>query len=664
MMIACISTHCNLTGDGAKTFIILFAALLQELEHLCLDCSLLCESIQGERQKEKYCAVKQISQFLMMIQARTLDQIMTQDLEKHFLSVFSVCDGKINRDTMESVLEAYFCGKVVSNRQNFLSELSCNFFYKVTAGKRKSSEALCLVDDCFAELHITVTGLPVSRSRILDGLVLHRDFTVYCRVDGDQRVLIVTEPIQFVLSDVDVDVVITAESQYRTSDLWITKRTEAIIEHMRENNIKVLLSSVKQEEIVHYYAKMNGISTVECLSLEEISLIGRITGISPFRPSWDSIHSEITEATVANFCQPLWLGARRYVHISFTTTHILRPNCLVLCGPVHGVTEQHACAFHGAFKMLRHLFTAVPLTESCELKSEDQSFAKAVPYYPRYSDALKVPTSDKLPRPCGAVAEMNSVVPLSVGKELACSHTQLHKPCCVSLPFADLQPEAKHSLLTENEGALVDVLMLSPTYKFAEGTLAVDENELLEKKQHLYATVEDCGNSRHVLEQLQASKANCPRQCNGASPKYNQNNETHIQNNSNFSIKAGSLVPVGGIFEILLHYYLSAYAKQCRSPSISILCRLISDVLLSVPKALCRTQKRTAFPQLYLQVTSALRNNQQLLTNPTSLESVSCKYQLVVSVLHCASRLISIDLVINTKRLPQRVEESDSEGDV
>lgn len=666
MMIACISRHCSLTGDGAKTFIILLSTLLQGLEKLGKKDSSFCKNSQKrEAHKEKCYGFKQISQSLMMIQIQIMDHIMTQDLDKQFLSVFSACDTQINRSAMESVLEAYFCGKVGNSRQKFLSKLCCNYYFKAIAGKNQS-DILCLVDDCFPELHTTVVGLPVSSSRILDGLVFHRDFAVYCPDDGDKRILTVTEPIQSALSDRGVEVVITANSQYWASEIWITKRTELIIKHMQQNNIKVLLSSVKQQDTVHYCAKNSGISVVECLSPEEISLICRITGTAPFRPSLDNIHREITEVAVAEFCRPLQLGARRYVHMGLTKSQALQPYCMILCGPVHGVTEQHACAFHGAFKMLRQMFTVVHLTESCDPNSESQNLSKAAPNSMQYSaaqrhfmeeptDSIHVQAYDEQRKLCEVDTENDSIDSASVIIKDVCLNTHLCKSSSVAGSFANLNIDAGCRTFHGREPDLVGIQRLYQKDSCPKETPEYSPN--------LCRTVENA-TSRNIPEQLQPNKDNCTDHGHGISLTYKEGNQSNSQSNLSSFIKVGSVVPVGGIFEILLHYYLSYYAKQCHSPNVSILCSLIADVLLNVPKALCRAQKRSAFPQLYLSVTNALRSTQQLPTNKKGLESVSCKYQLVVSVLQCTAKLLSIDLIVGIKRLPQEAEESESEDDL
>ncbi|NXJ81668.1 BBS10 protein, partial [Trogon melanurus] len=211
----------------------------------------------------------------------------------------------------------------------------------------------------FAELHAAVAGLPVASSRVLPGLVLRRDFTAYCPAGGDLRAVLVTESLRPALSGPGVEFVVDSEGRYEASQHWITRRTGALMSHLQGNNVKLLLSSVKQEEEVIYYAKLHGISVVECLSEEEIALIQEITGVSPYAPFGDNTHGEITETAVATFCQPLLLGSKRCVHVGFTSICAFQPHCLILCGPVDGVNEQHAAALEGAFTMLQQLFKTV-----------------------------------------------------------------------------------------------------------------------------------------------------------------------------------------------------------------------------------------------------------------------------------------------------------------
>ncbi|NWT02086.1 BBS10 protein, partial [Mionectes macconnelli] len=211
----------------------------------------------------------------------------------------------------------------------------------------------------FSALHAAVPGLPLASSTVLPGIVLSRDFAAYCPADGELRAVLVTEPLRPALTAPGVEFVVDSEGQYQASLRWIARRTEALVKHLQSNNVKLLLSSTKQDEVVIYYAKLYGVSVVECLSSEEMALIGEITGVSPYAPFGDNMYREITETAVASFCQPLLLGSKRCVHIGFTSVCAFQPHCLILCGPVDGVNEQHAAALQEAFTMLQQLFKTV-----------------------------------------------------------------------------------------------------------------------------------------------------------------------------------------------------------------------------------------------------------------------------------------------------------------
>ncbi|POI27104.1 hypothetical protein CIB84_009146 [Bambusicola thoracicus] len=127
-------------------------------------------------------------------------------------------------------------------------------------------------------------------------------------------------------------------------------------------------------------------------------------------------------------------------------------------------------------------------------------------------------------------------------------------------------------------------------------------------------------------------------------------------------LEAGSVLPVGGYFEILLHYYIQHYAKQVQQSAVTVISNVVADALLSIPRALYGTE-RNGFTKFYLETTEALRKNQPLPVKEKGLESVYCKYQLVTSVLHCVTELLNIDLIIGVKRPPQKIEDKDSDDD-
>uniref|UniRef100_A0A8C5U731 Bardet-Biedl syndrome 10 n=1 Tax=Malurus cyaneus samueli TaxID=2593467 RepID=A0A8C5U731_9PASS len=447
--------------------------------------------------------------------------------------------------------------------------------------------------------------------QVLPGIVLRRDFAAYCPADGELRALLVSEPLQPALTAPGVEFVVDSEGQYQASLRWITKRTEALMKHLQSNNVKLLLSSSKQEEAVIHYAKLYGVSVVECLSSEEMALITEITGVSPYAPFGDNMDRQITETAVVTFCRPLLLVSKRCVHIGFTSVCAFQPHCLILCGPVDGVNEQHADALQEAFTMLQQLFKTVDRREEWRAEGESQS-----------------ETSD--------VCTWHS----TTQKQLVIENTY-----CDSNQVSECQLKA---VSDETETKILDP----------------DKSDLLvhNRKKHT-TTVLVVRNTDTVTtcECLDVAKGVEKICCHVVPFKQEESSVGITQDYSNTLIEAGSVLPVGGYFEILLHYYIQDYAKQCQQSEVTVICNVVADALLSIPKTLYRTTKRDSFTKFYLEAINSLRRNQPL--PDKGLESVYCKYQLVISVLHCVTELLSIDLIIGIRRPLQKIEDRDSEDD-
>ncbi|NXJ03534.1 BBS10 protein, partial [Odontophorus gujanensis] len=212
----------------------------------------------------------------------------------------------------------------------------------------------------FPQLHAAAAGLPLGRSAVLPGVLLRRDFAAYCPGGAGPLAVLVVRCLRPALAAPGTEYEVLSERRHRAALRWCAGTAEAAIERLRSGGVGLLLSSVKQHEEVIYYAKLHGVSVVECLSSEEVALISEITGLSPYDPAADDgTQGEIAEAVAVTFCRPLLLGSQRYVHVNFSTAGSFQPHCLVLCAPVESLNEQRAAALHGAFTMLLQLFRAL-----------------------------------------------------------------------------------------------------------------------------------------------------------------------------------------------------------------------------------------------------------------------------------------------------------------
>ncbi|XP_061060923.1 Bardet-Biedl syndrome 10 protein isoform X1 [Eubalaena glacialis] len=659
MMVACVSSHLRKTGDGAKTFIIFLCHLLRELYAITdkEKDSFFSENIQTHgRHWKNCCQWKFISQALLTFQTQILDYVMDHYLSRHFLSIFSSStkERPLCRSSLEMLLGAYFCGRVGRNNHNFVSQLMCDYFFKCTACQSGFEEVLELVDDCFVELKVGVTGLPVSDSRIIAGLVLPRDFSVYCPADGDIRIVIVIETIQPLFSTFGSEFILNSEAQFRTSQFWITERTKAIMKYLQKQNVKLLLSTVKQPDLVIYCAGLNGISVVECLSSEELSLIQRVIGLAPFVLPQASSQYELSNTAVVKFCKPFILRSKRYVHLGLISTCSFTPHCIVLCGPVQGLVEQHQDALHGAFKMLRQLFKDLDLNYVTQASDQNCTSSPLIYKNSRESNDLPEIVNGSIQRPYQDTVVKNK-------DELAKTQTYLKAYSNLVVPSVELETNILCSTPTVT---LTDTYQTDATLRCFSPNKAriTDDHEPFIESNSANSTTE---NSRREIsyENLQVTKN--ARKGSILAVRYKSLEMCTSQSYCFSSVPAGCVLPVGGNFEILLHYYLLNYAKKCRQSEETMVSMIIANALLGIPKILYKSKKGNySFPQIYIRALHALQTNQPMISDQTGLESVAGKYQLLTSVLQCLTNILTIDLVINIKRQPQEIYDQDSEEEL
>ncbi|KAM4676172.1 BBSome complex assembly protein BBS10 [Discoglossus pictus] len=585
------SHHYSITGDGVKSFIVLLCGMLRGLKAAAdkSEGQLLSGNCQGKNRYQRQGPIlKRMSHLLMTFQTKVLDQIIWEPLSQHFLSVFSNSreETVLCRASMQAILDSYFCGKISFVNYKCISNLALEYLYKCLPGNNNPLAVISLVSNCLSELHTEVPGHPIENSKILPGLVLHRPFSVYCPAEGELRALVVTEPIHQSLSESDIGFVICSETQLLLSQQYLTQRTENIIKHFQNNQVKLILSSVKQPEIVLCYAKQSGISIVDCLPVEEIDLVCRLTGISPLsKPMSDTILENIF---LASCCKPILLGLRKYVHLVLNYTPDFQSHCVVMCGPVKGLSEQIVSSFKGAFIMLNQLFQ--PMNMIVEQRTENVDDCK-----PSGSESVQI----------------NCVCDMVKDKDSACCKCKLQR--------------------------------ISP---FKNMNIVDKEEDVLRRHVYLSQNIE-------ILQKLPALSAT----------KCTHNSQCNVSVNTASYQNAGLVMPGAGTFEMVLHYYLCHFAKKCREPELALICSLVGDALLSIPKQIYKAKKgNLSFPFVYAQLVSDLQSGMALETKEVGLESVSCKYQLVASVFHCISMLVTIDSILAIKRLPHKTKsESDDE---
>lgn len=602
---SCASKHYSVTGDGVKSFVLLLCAFLREIQRTTdknEDLALSGNSAGKVRHKSKCHMLRRISDMLLILQTTVLEPIIREGLRPHFLSIYTNQKGNVTlcRASLQQTLDTYFCGRNPCTNQGFLSRLACDYLLKCLACADDIAEVVRFVDKFFSELHTQAPGFPVENCRILPGLVLHRDFSVYCPVEGDLRALIVTDPIHQSLSAPGIGFVVSSQIQLHISQQYLEQRTENIMKQFQMNKIKLILSVVKQHEMVSFYARLYGISIVECIPSEDIDLLCTAAGVT-------SVSTVLSDHLQNNYflvktCQPVLIGDKKYVHLVFSGSLAFKPHSIVLYGPVRGLSEQIASSFHGAFKMLNQLFQ--PVDASWELPLNNPDFC--LPNRRVSAEEQKVTFSNcqnDSDRSDCHLQRMDQYTPMQ----------------CTSNVPGDIS-EATYSLRTCS---------------------------------HLCTGIHMC---LHQLEQsIQQVVEGEPAQGLRCSVNLKSKLPADVlSHKQSLSPNIGLVLPSGGVFEMLLHHRLHNFAKTCQEAELAMVCTVFGEALLCIPKHIYKARKES-FPLVYKQCIDAFKSKEPIDITQTGLESVSCKYQLMASVLQCISKLVTVDLIIGINKGSQSV---------
>uniref|UniRef100_A0A3B5ACG5 Bardet-Biedl syndrome 10 n=1 Tax=Stegastes partitus TaxID=144197 RepID=A0A3B5ACG5_9TELE len=111
-------------------------------------------------------------------------------------------------------------------------------------------------------------------------------------------------------------------------------------------------------------------------------------------------------------------------------------------------------------------------------------------------------------------------------------------------------------------------------------------------------------------------------------------------------LQPGCMIPAGGTFEFLLNHALQQHRRSCsdsNDANIGVpVSQLLANALLSVPQ-----QIYSHSPRRFLHMQNDMPSKVIMLD--LGLESVSCKYQLLLAVLQCVKSLLRLDTVLHTQ---------------
>ncbi|KAM4618878.1 BBSome complex assembly protein BBS10 [Polymixia lowei] len=374
MVVECVWKHSAVTGDGSKTFILLLASLLRGIQTAACKEPHASRTYTSRAAREAASA-RQLAEELLAFGLEELDDVIKVGVVPYGGSLsweYGPSDTGVaahadtDTFTVRGLLAAFHYTRLGRAHSDFISRLTCELLSRWRCRDDPPSASLRFIDDNFSALHTPVSGFPTSCSRLIEGQVIHRDFSTphpqtdcqpikAAAVSGYLQPSVLTGGAVLELGGGEPRTEGKRGGKERNIlnySAWTERSLECVVATLQSLGVSLLLSAVKQSEAVLALARRAGVCVVECVSEDELSLFTQLSGaklVSDCRL--------IGEENVAmlTFCRPILLGAHRYVHVDFYEPEKrfkVKPHSLVVCGPGEGQTEQCARAIRDALRML------------------------------------------------------------------------------------------------------------------------------------------------------------------------------------------------------------------------------------------------------------------------------------------------------------------------
>uniref|UniRef100_A0A3Q1EU05 Bardet-Biedl syndrome 10 protein homolog n=1 Tax=Acanthochromis polyacanthus TaxID=80966 RepID=A0A3Q1EU05_9TELE len=566
MVVECVWKHSTVTGDGSKTFILLLASLLRKIHTTASREPHVSHSYNSLEAAEAATA-RHLADKLLAFALKELDDLIAMEVAPHGRCVswedFTAEMHSPANHYVQKLLASFFHMRLGYVHCAFISELTCELLNHWKCIDNLPYFALQFLKDNFPAIHTPVSGFPITSSRLIEGQVIHRDFaTPYPQTDHQPIKAVVftgyLQPRLLNTGDVlEVGCGGTEERSIVDFSAWTERSLQCLIANLQSLGVSVLLSVVKQSAAVLALATQAEMCFVDCVSEDELSLFAQLSGATPISDCWRIEPEHIAELT---FCRPILLGPHRYVHVAFHNSEErvkVKPYSLIICGSGEGQTDQYACAFQDAIRMLFTTWEPIPATGTTAAKRTVQSDKRTSSYTHVLTDSSTCTSSNLNP---------------------------LHK--CV------LQP-----------GCIMP----------AGGTFEFLLHHALLKLSHSCSASNDTNIGVPVSRLLASALLSVPKQIYSHSPGQFLQTRTRVMS---------FITNCSHPFDLVCNQEHNASPIQSEGP--------LEDGILNLH--CCR---KSDMPS-------------KVFTQDMGLESVSCKYELLLAVLQCVTSLLRVDTILRT----------------
>ncbi|XP_044050596.1 Bardet-Biedl syndrome 10 protein [Siniperca chuatsi] len=387
MVVECVLKHSTITGDGSKTFILLLASILRMIHTTaCKEPNV--SHTYNSREAAEAATARHLADELLAFALEELDDVIAMGvvpygccLSWEDFTAKTPSPAHTNNHCVQKLLASFFHSRLGRTHCDFISDLTCELLTHWKFKNDLPSLSLQFVNDNLPALHTPVSGFPISCSRLIEGQVIHRDFATSCPQTDHQPVKAVVftgylqpkllsagEVLELGCGEQGMEGNSKKERSIVQFSAWAERSLECVIANLQSLGVSVLFSAVKQSAAVLALAVQAGMCIVECASEDELSLFAQLSGATPVSDCWMIEPEHVATLT---FCRPILLGAHRYVHVAFHDSAervMVKPCSLVICGPGEGQTDQYACAFRDAIRMLLSTWEPMGMTATTASK--------------------------------------------------------------------------------------------------------------------------------------------------------------------------------------------------------------------------------------------------------------------------------------------------------
>ncbi|KAK3548182.1 hypothetical protein QTP70_005190 [Hemibagrus guttatus] len=292
-VLECVCSHDGVTADGSKSFILLLAALLRGI----------CDSVHNSTHTHRRHASLKLANQLHAFCWGGLDDVIAHGVGPYASCLFGSGRCEPKGGVLAALVGGFVGGRVSPGQVEVLTPLLCELCTRVGQGDMDST-AIAFIHSNFSGLHTAVSGLHSTQSRVVEGLLLPCDWSVWTEMHGPVKALVVVERLD---SHCDEHVNVQFEEHWTVrSDAVIQDRLAAIL----RLRVGVLLSVVKQPDCVLEWAWLNGVSVLECCDPVQLELLCELNAAQtlPVQP--------LMRVGMLTHCCRFQLGGRRHNNVS------------------------------------------------------------------------------------------------------------------------------------------------------------------------------------------------------------------------------------------------------------------------------------------------------------------------------------------------------------